>query len=63
MSEMKATYTEQLHSWCVVRSLPGSKPQIVARFRRRGDAEMHLKVLQRLSPGVAFGIVFDGGGR
>ncbi|MGF1499304.1 MAG: hypothetical protein ACFB8W_21130 [Elainellaceae cyanobacterium] len=63
MSEMKATYTEQLHSWCVVRSLPVSKPQIVARFRRRGDAEMHLKVVQRLSPGVVFGIVFDGGGR
>ncbi|MGF1497501.1 MAG: hypothetical protein ACFB8W_11845 [Elainellaceae cyanobacterium] len=37
------------HPWCIVRSLSEDKPQIVARFRRWGDAEMHLKVVQRLS--------------
>jgi hypothetical protein len=33
--------------------------RIVARFRRRNDAESHLQVLRRLMPTVPFEIVFD----
>lgn len=33
--------------------------QIVARFRRRSDAEAHLQVLRRLIPGVSFTLIFN----
>ncbi len=32
---------------------------LVARLRRRGDAEAHLKTLQRMVPHVTYEIVFD----
>ncbi len=35
--------------------------QIVARFRRRSDAEAHLQVLRRLMPSVSFTLVFNVG--
>lgn len=52
------TYLEKLNPWCVVRLLPSMQHQIVARFRRRTDAEAHLQILHRLIPGVAFTIIF-----
>lgn len=33
--------------------------RIVARFRRRSDAEGHLKILKQLMPDVPFEIMFD----
>lgn len=33
--------------------------QIVARFRRRSDAEAHLQVLCRLIPSVSFTLIFN----
>ncbi|MEI1376833.1 hypothetical protein PQG02_26830 [Nostoc sp. UHCC 0926] len=33
--------------------------QVVARFRRRSDAEGHLQVLRRLIPNVSFTLIFN----
>ncbi|MEH2183688.1 hypothetical protein [Nostoc sp.] len=48
------TYLEKLSPWCIVRLLPNMQNQVVARFRRRSDAEAHLQVLHRLIPSVSF---------
>ncbi len=53
------TYAERLFPWCIIRLLPNLQRLIVARFRRRGDAEAHLKTLQRMVPHVTYEIVFD----
>lgn len=53
------TYIEQLHPWCIVRSLPNLQHLIVARFRRRNDAVSHLQVLKQLIPDATFAIVFE----
>lgn len=53
------TYFEQLHPWCIVRPLPNLQRLIIARFRRRNDAEAHAKTLQRMIPNVTYIIVFD----
>ncbi|MBD1805097.1 hypothetical protein H6F98_06485 [Microcoleus sp. FACHB-SPT15] len=53
------TYFEKLHPWCIIRPLPNLQRRIIARCRRRNDAEAHLQVLRRLMPTVPFEIVFD----
>lgn len=53
------TYLERLSPWCIVKLLPNMQRQVVARCRRRNDAEEHLRVLRRLLPGTSFAIVFD----
>jgi hypothetical protein len=53
------TYLEKLNPWCIVRLLPNMQNRIVARFRRRSDAEAHLQVLRRLIPNVSFKLIFD----
>ncbi|MBD0345595.1 MAG: hypothetical protein ICV63_12385 [Coleofasciculus sp. Co-bin14] len=53
------TYFEKLHPWCIIRPLPNLQRRIVARCRRRNDAESHLQVLRRLMPSIPFEIVFD----
>jgi hypothetical protein len=55
----RLTYREQLFPWCIIRLLPNLRHCIVARFRRRNDAESHLKLIRRLMPTVPFEIVFD----
>ncbi|MBD2071802.1 hypothetical protein H6F93_30500 [Leptolyngbya sp. FACHB-671] len=55
------SYRDSLHPWCIVRSFPDSHTLIVARFRRRSDAEAQLRTLQRLIPTASFCIVFDTG--
>ena len=52
------TYKERLSPWCVIRPLPQSKQQVVARFRRRNDAQDHLRVLQQMAPMAEYSIVF-----
>lgn len=34
-------------------------PTVVARFRKRNDAEAHLRALNRLNPSLHYEIVFD----
>lgn len=54
-------YRERLHPWCVVQLLPNMERAIVARFRRRGNAEEHLKILRRMLPSTTYIILFDPG--
>ncbi len=53
------TYSQQLHPWCIIRTLPNKKQIVVARFRRRNDAVAYLQVLQSLLKGAAFALSFD----
>lgn len=52
-------YRNSLHPWCIICLLPNMQRLVVSRFRRRGNAEEHLKVLKRLSPTFSYQIVFD----
>jgi len=36
------TYLERLSPWCIVKLLPNMQRQVVARCRRRNDAEEHM---------------------
>ena len=53
------TYKQQLFGWCIIRPFPNMRTQIVGRFRRRSDAEGHLRVLKQIIPGVPYEIMFD----
>lgn len=53
------TYYDRLHPWCIVRLLPQMQRTVVARFRRRNDAQAHLKILQQMNPGANYLIIFD----
>ncbi len=55
----RMTYFKRLHPWCIIRPLPNLQTPIVARFRRRNDAEAHLQILQRLIPTATYSIIFD----
>lgn len=52
-------YNQLLHPWCVVQLLPHMQRRTVARFRRRNDADAHLKALRRLSPSAQYTVMFD----
>jgi hypothetical protein len=53
------TYLERLNPWCIIRPFPNMHSLIVGRFRRRVDAEGHLRVLKQMMPTVPFEIMFD----
>lgn len=53
------TYKNQLHPWCIIQPLANLQRKVVARFRRRSDAEAHLQAMRRLVPGATYLIVFD----
>lgn len=53
------TYFNSLHPWCIIRPLPNLQSVVVARFRRRSDAEAHLQILKRMIPTVTYKIMFD----
>ena len=53
------TYFEKLHPGCLIRLLPNCQRIVVARFRKRNDADEHLRVLQRLGKHRSFVIIFD----
>ncbi len=53
------TYFNQLYPWCIIKPLPNLQRQMIARFRRRNEAESHLQVMRRLLPGVTYMIIFD----
>ncbi len=55
------TYLQQLqlHPWCIIRPFSDMRTLIVGRFRRRVDAEGHLRILQQIMPSIPFEIVFD----
>ena len=53
------TYKDKLNPWCIIRPVSDVQMRIVGRFRRRVDAEGHLKILKQLIPNVPFEIMFD----
>ena len=53
------TYLDQLYPWCITRPLPHLQRRVVARFRRRHEAEAHLQVIKRLVPHITYSIIFD----
>jgi hypothetical protein len=53
------TYLERLNPWCIIRPFPDMRTLIVGRFRRRVDAEGHLRILKQMMPSIPFEIVFD----
>ncbi len=53
------SYLQQLHPWCIIRPFPDMRTLIVGRFRRRVDAEEHLRILKQMMPTVPFQIMFD----
>ena len=53
------TYHQHLHPWCIVRLLSNMQQRVVARFRRRNDAEAHLRILRQQTPNLHYDIMFD----
>ena len=53
------SYYDRLMPWCIVRCLPAARTLIVQRFRRRGEAEEHLKIMRRLTPHAVYELLFD----
>jgi len=58
-AEAPTAYNQLLHPWCVVQLLPPMQRRTIARFRRRNDADAHLKALRRLSPSAQYTVMFD----
>ena len=52
-------YRDNLSPWCVVQHLPKLQYALIARFRKRNDAEDYVKVLRRMNSAVTYEIVFD----
>ncbi|WAL61992.1 hypothetical protein [Thermocoleostomius sinensis] len=52
-------YRDRLSPWCIIQLLPKMQRSVVARFRKRHDAEAHLRALRRLNPALHYEIVFD----
>jgi len=52
-------YRDSLSPWCIVQHLPKLQYALVARFRKRNDAEDYVKVLRRMNPAIVYEIVFD----
>ncbi len=53
------SYKDKLNPWCIIRPVSDVQMRIVGRFRRRVDAEGHLRILKQLIPNVPFEIMFD----
>jgi hypothetical protein len=56
-----SSYHDRIQHWMIVRSLPNCKYTVVARFRKRSDAEGHLTFLRQRLAGIEFKIMFDTG--
>lgn len=60
LSQGNISYRDALSPWCIVRLLPQMQRITVARFRRRNDADAHVRVLRHLIPEGIYVILFDG---
>lgn len=52
------SYQKQLSPWEIYRHLPNLQRRLIARFRRRNDAEAYLKILRQMLPLAEFEIVY-----
>jgi hypothetical protein len=57
--EEPTAYNQQLHLWCIIQHLPEMQRRVVGRFRRRNDADAHMKALRPLSPAFRYAVIFD----
>jgi hypothetical protein len=55
------SYRDRLAPWCIFCLLPHAQRKLVARLRRRSDAEACLKALQRMNPDYDYVLIFDPG--
>ncbi|NEP19808.1 MAG: hypothetical protein F6J97_23465 [Leptolyngbya sp. SIO4C1] len=55
----ETVYRQQLHPWCIIQQLPQMQHRVVARFRRRNDADAHMRVLRQDNPPTQYTIIFD----
>ncbi|WP_414625190.1 hypothetical protein [Calothrix sp. CCY 0018] len=55
---MTNSHRTALSPWAIFRWLPSGHPVCIGRFRKRGDAEEHLR-LHRISSPSRMEIVFD----
>ena len=53
------TYRDSLSPWCIIQHLPKMQRVIIARFRKRNDAEAHLRILKRLNATLTYELLFD----
>ena len=59
LSDEPSAYYQKLHPWCIVYQLPPMRSLIICRFRKRSEAEAHLKILRQLTPTASYLILFD----
>lgn len=52
------TYQEQLNPWMVQNQHPQLGQQIIARFRRRGEADAYLNAMQQMRPSMRLSVAF-----
>lgn len=53
------SYRDRLQHWAIIRLLPNMQRITVARFRKRSDADGHLRFLQQHITQATFLVVFD----
>ena len=59
LAPLQTAYQQQLHPWCIIQWLPQMQHRVVARFRRRNDADAHLRILRQHTPSLQYVIIFD----
>ncbi len=52
------TYQEQLNHWTVQNQHPQLGQQVIARFRRRGEADAYLNAMQQMRPSMKLSVAF-----
>ncbi|MBD2103656.1 hypothetical protein [Leptolyngbya sp. FACHB-261] len=58
--QLSEKYQQILNPWAITRRSPNSVcSTVIARFRRRTDAEGHLQALRRTVPSLDFEVVWD----
>lgn len=54
------TYQEKLNPWTVQQQAPNVEDRVLARFRRRGDADAYLTLVKRERPASMLSVIFCG---
>lgn len=52
-------YSDQLSPWVVYRLLPNCQRLLLARFRKRNNAEDYIRVLRQMQPQIDLTITFE----
>ncbi len=57
--KISTVYKQQLYPWHIIQHLPKMQNRTIARFRRRNDADAHLRVLQQFASSKQYIIAFN----